>query len=119
MLAILLHPPHRMYFAQCVRLPPGEVNHLSLLLQGINHSDLYEEDLQMHFVNAFIVIAARNIAKIKPANLKVNADKRIQDIITYIQNNIFLPQKLKASVIAGGFWYFRYLSRYLFQEPMW
>jgi AraC-like DNA-binding protein len=73
------------------------------LLQGINHSDLYEEDLQMHFVNALIVIAARNIAKIKPANLKVNADKRIQDIITYIQNNIFSPQKLKASVIAEAF----------------
>lgn len=70
------------------------------LLQGINHSDLYEEDLQMHFVNALIVIAARNIAKIKPANLKVNADKRIQDIIDYIQNNIFSPQMLKAPVIA-------------------
>jgi AraC-like DNA-binding protein len=73
------------------------------LLKGIHHSDLYEEDLQMHFVNALIVIAARNIAKIKPAQLKVNADKRIQDIITYIQNNIFSPQKLKASVIADTF----------------
>lgn len=73
------------------------------LLQGINHSDLYEEDLQMHFVNALIVIAARNIAKIKPANLKVNADKRIQDIINYIQNNIFSPQMLKAPVIAEAF----------------
>lgn len=73
------------------------------LLQGIHHSDLYEEDLQMHFVNALIVIAARNIAKIKPANLKVNADKRIQDIINYIQTNIFSPQKLKASVIAETF----------------
>lgn len=73
------------------------------LLQGINHSDLYEEDLQMHFVNALIVIAARNIAKIKPANLKVNADKRIQDIIDYIQNNIFSPQMLKAPVIAEAF----------------
>jgi len=73
------------------------------LLQGINQSDLYEEDLQMHFVNALIVIAARNIAKIKPANLKVNADKRIQDIIDYIQNNIFSPQLLKAPVIAEAF----------------
>ncbi|AXY78866.1 AraC family transcriptional regulator [Paraflavitalea soli] len=73
------------------------------LLQGIEHSDLYEEDLQMHFVNALIVIAARNIAKIKPANLKVNADKRIQDIIDYIQTNIFSPQKLKVSVIAEAF----------------
>lgn len=73
------------------------------LLQGIHHSDLYEEDLQMHFVNALIVIAARNIARIKPAQLKVNADKRIQEIINYIQSNIFSPQKLKASVIAEAF----------------
>lgn len=73
------------------------------LLQGINHTDLYEEDLQMHFVNALIVIAARNIAKIKPANLKVNADNRMQDIINYIQTNIFSPQKLKVSAIAETF----------------
>ncbi|WP_346320185.1 AraC family transcriptional regulator [Chitinophaga sp. YIM B06452] len=73
------------------------------LLQGIHHSDLYEEDLQMHFVNALIVIAARNIARVRPAQLKINADSRIQDIINYIQSNIFSPQKLKAPVIAEAF----------------
>lgn len=73
------------------------------LLHGINNSDLYEEDLRMHFVNALIVIAARNISKIKPAQLRVNADKRILDIINYIQTNIFSPEKLKAAVIAEAF----------------
>ena len=73
------------------------------LLQGINQRDLYEEDLRMHFVNALIVIAARNISKIRPSQLKVNADKRIVDIIQYIQSNIFTPQKLKASEIAAAF----------------
>lgn len=73
------------------------------LLQGVHHSDLYEEDLRMHFVNALIVIAARNIAKIRPAQLKVNTDKRILEIIDYIQSNICSPEKLKAPVIAAAF----------------
>ncbi|MGX5819664.1 helix-turn-helix domain-containing protein [Chitinophaga lutea] len=76
---------------------------IQALLHGIHQDDLYEEDLRMHYVNALIVIAARNIAKIKPAHLKVNADKRILDIINYIQSNICSPEKLKAPVIAAAF----------------
>lgn len=73
------------------------------LIHAIDNKDIYDEDLTTHYVNALIVIAARNIAKIKPLGVKENADKRVLEIINYIQANIFFPQKLKASAIAEKF----------------
>jgi AraC-like DNA-binding protein len=73
------------------------------LIYAINNKDIYDEDLITHYVNALIVIAARNIAMIKPAGVKENADKRVLEIINYIQSNIFYPQKLKALAIAEKF----------------
>lgn len=73
------------------------------ILKGINNRDLHHEDLNIHFINALIVIAARNIAKIRPAHIRVNTDKRILDIIDYIQVNICCPQKLTASAIGSAF----------------
>jgi AraC-like DNA-binding protein len=73
------------------------------LIYTINNKDIYDEDLITHYVNALIVIAARNIAMIKPAGVKENADKRVLEIINYIQSNIFYPQKLKALAIAEKF----------------
>ncbi|MFH7016605.1 helix-turn-helix domain-containing protein [Flavobacterium sp. FlaQc-47] len=73
------------------------------LIHSIDNTDIYDEDLTTHYVNALIVIAARNIAKIKPSGVKESADKRILEIINYIQANIFVPQKLKAAVIGEKF----------------
>lgn len=73
------------------------------LIHAAQNQDIYEEDLITHYVNALIVIAARNIAKIKPLGVKENVDKRILEIINYIQSNIFFPQKIKVSVIAEKF----------------
>ncbi|HXO76300.1 MAG TPA: AraC family transcriptional regulator [Puia sp.] len=76
---------------------------VATILHEMDHSGLYNEDLTRHFVNSLIVIAARNIAMIRPANLKVNTDQRILDIINYIQLNISSPEKLKATAIARSF----------------
>lgn len=73
------------------------------LVYAINNKDIYDEDLITHYVNALIVIAARNIAKIKPKGLQESADKRVLEIINYIQANIYFPQKIKISVIAAKF----------------
>ncbi|MNR04731.1 Multiple antibiotic resistance protein MarA [compost metagenome] len=73
------------------------------LLHIRNHNDVYNEDLTLHYVNALIVIAARNISKMRPAQATVNADKRILAIIDYIQSNIYDPQRLKASIISEEF----------------
>lgn len=73
------------------------------LLHGINYPDLYQQELTLHYVNALIVIAARNISKMRTENIASNADKRILDIINYIQGNIHDPALLKVSVISQKF----------------
>ncbi|WP_354303553.1 AraC family transcriptional regulator [Pedobacter sp. UYP1] len=73
------------------------------LLHALKHKDIYNEDLTAHYVNALIVIAVRNISKMKPVGIKENADKRILEIINHIQSNIFSPPSLKASFIAAKF----------------
>lgn len=70
------------------------------ILHDRAYGNIYNEDLTMHFVNALIVIAARNLAGIRPEGLKANADKRVLDIIGYIQTNIYFPEKLKAPAVA-------------------
>jgi AraC-like DNA-binding protein len=73
------------------------------ILYNISNNDLYNNDLNQHFINALIVVAARNISKFKPSGIKDHADKKILEIINYIQSNIYLPEQLKASVICEKF----------------
>jgi len=70
---------------------------------GLTNSNIYNEELLTHFINALIVIAARNIIRIKPKNIKPNADSRLLDIIDYIQTNIYYPEKIKAAAISAVF----------------
>lgn len=72
------------------------------LLHTLEHPDLYQEDVVKHFVNAMIVIAARNIEKAGPA-VSENTDKKLLDIIHYIEEHIFDPAKLKAAAIGNAF----------------
>lgn len=73
------------------------------LLHGFHHPDIYQEELTLHYVNALIVIAARNISKMRAEHVGSNTDKRILEIINYIQGNIHDPALLKVSVIAQQF----------------
>ncbi|MDN3707218.1 AraC family transcriptional regulator [Myroides ceti] len=73
------------------------------LQQTINHTSVYAEDLILHLVNAVIVIAARNIAAVKPKNLLPNADIRLLQILDYIQQHIRKPELLKIAEIAKKF----------------
>ena len=73
------------------------------ILHMFKNKDVYHEDLLLHYVNALIVVAARNISKIKPDQVLANTDRRVLDIIDYIQSNIYSPAKLRAAVIAKQF----------------
>ena len=101
----LLH--HATHLSGCVMSSETDGALVKNIIESMRHilasSDLYNEDLIMPFVNALIVIAARNISKVKPAQLKANADKRVLEIINYIQTHIFFPEKLRASAIASMF----------------
>lgn len=73
------------------------------LLYGIKLGGAYQQDLEMNLVNAMIVIAARNIAKLRPGNVRDNTDKRILEIINHIERNIFTPCQLTAAAISNAF----------------
>ncbi len=73
------------------------------LQQTINQETVYTEDLVRHLVNALIVIAARNIAIIKPKNISQHAENRILQILDYIQEHIRVPERLTIAVIAERF----------------
>lgn len=73
------------------------------ILHCMKNEDIYHEDLVLHYINALIVIAARNISKIKPSQVGLNTDKRVLDMIEYIQSNIYTPSRLRTSVIAKRF----------------
>lgn len=70
---------------------------------AVDQKSIYHEDLLRHLVNAIIVIAARNIAVVKPENLSPNADVRLLNILDYIQENIRYPERLKIAAIARQF----------------
>jgi AraC family transcriptional activator of pobA len=73
------------------------------LLFGMKLGGVYQLDLDMNLVNALIVIAARNISKIRPENVRTNTDKRILQIINHIERHIFMPDQLTAAVISQTF----------------
>lgn len=73
------------------------------LQQAIEHQSVYNEDLIRHLVNAVLVLAARNIAVIKPENISSGADIRILQILDYIQEYIREPKLLKIETIANEF----------------
>lgn len=73
------------------------------LQQAIKNQSIYNEDLIRHFVNAVIVIAARNMAVIQPKLITLNADIRILQILDYIQEHISRPEFLKISTISEKF----------------
>lgn len=83
------------------------------LLHGLNYPDLYQEELTFNYVNALIVIAARNISKMRAEHITSNSDKRAIDIINYIQGNIHDPALLKVSAISEKFGFSQtYLGSY-------
>ncbi|MDR0265030.1 MAG: AraC family transcriptional regulator [Sphingobacterium sp.] len=73
------------------------------LQQTLIQESVYTEDLVRHLVNALIVIAARNIAVIKPKNISPHADNRILQLLDYIQEHIRDPARLTIAVIAERF----------------
>lgn len=95
------------HFSGCIMKTPADnvlVQSIATsLLHSLEHPDLYQEDIVKHFVNALIVIAARNIEKAGPPASAENTDKKLLDIIHYIEEHIFDPAKLKAAAIGKAF----------------
>lgn len=84
----------------------------SILKEHINQQ-LYYTRVSEQIVNTIITIVARNIALKLPKNIKETTGEPVLEILNYIQQNIFEPQKLKVENLSKHFNIsVNYLGRY-------
>jgi AraC-like DNA-binding protein len=98
---------HASHVLGCVlKNKPDEpiVKHIAqALIHEITNNDVYSKDAVLHFASALIAVTARNLTKMRSESIEASADVRIHSIIDYIQTNIYLPENLRADVIAERF----------------
>lgn len=74
----------------------------AIIREKVN-GDLYNQEIIEQLVTTILVIVARNIAKYLPVSIATLTDVKSQEILHYIQSNIYNPSKLKATTIAEKF----------------
>jgi AraC-like DNA-binding protein len=75
--------------------------------------DIYNLELVQHLVNTLIVVVARNIARYLPEKVEEGTEEKALDILQYIQNNIYDPEKIRTEEISKRFGVsVSYLGRY-------
>ncbi|ATL46985.1 AraC family transcriptional regulator [Chitinophaga caeni] len=88
----------------------------AIIRETINQ-DIYNRELIQQLVNTLIVVVARNIAKFQQLDVSEQTEAKALDILHYIQNNIYDPEKLKADHLGKQFNISSaYLSRYFKQH---
>jgi len=73
------------------------------MIREVENKDLYNQELVQQLVNTLIIVVARNIAKYLPEQVNPGTEERATDILQYIQNNIYYPEKLKVEAISNNF----------------
>jgi AraC-like DNA-binding protein len=76
---------------------------IDAIYQEQHVKDLYNEDLIQQLVNTLIIIVARNIAKFLPSYVSESTEEKAVNILQYIQQNIYNPEKLRAEHISDVF----------------
>ncbi len=76
---------------------------VDVILREYAANDLFSNELTIQLINTLIVIISRNISRCMPDNIRIDSQDKIIDIITYIQNNIHNPKKIKSTVISERF----------------
>lgn len=123
----------------------GNIRNLEYILQNVNHKpgcilknlidkqvvkplvdavireyelrDLYNQELIQHYVNTLIVLVARNIAKFHDLQLTDNTDQRASSILSFIQTNIYYPDRLRTEHLCAHFNVsVNYLGKYFKQQ---
>ena len=88
-------------------------NICGVIIKEYLNENLYSQDLIQQLINSLILLVARNISTYNPPIMNKNTDKKIQDILHYIQSNITNPNKTSIQNISS---YYniseQYLSRY-------
>ena len=73
------------------------------ILYGIQNLDMFYTELTSHLVNSFLIIITRNLVNYQSEMISESKDKRLIEIINYIQKNIYCPELLRASSISSSF----------------
>ena len=83
------------------------------IIREQNNRQLYYNKIIQQIVNTVITIVARNIALKLPEKIKENRGEAVLDILHYIQQHIYEPEKLKAEQMSKKFGIsLSYLGRY-------
>ncbi|MDM1293155.1 helix-turn-helix domain-containing protein [Sphingobacterium sp. N143] len=86
---------------------------IEALIRETENKDLYHNEITQQLVNTLIIIVARNIAKYMPQKISETTEEKIVSILSYIQANIYEPEKLRAEAICQQFGVSEnYLGRY-------
>lgn len=67
------------------------------------NQDVNNQELISQLVNTLIVVVARNIAKYLPEAVNEYTDEKILQILQYIQQHVYEPNKLRSEVIGSHF----------------
>lgn len=73
------------------------------IFREYSNRDVYNQELIHQLVNTLIIMVARNIAMAMPEQVKANTDEKAIDILQYIQQNIYYPEKLRTEHISEVF----------------
>jgi YesN/AraC family two-component response regulator len=76
---------------------------IEAIYQEQTNKDLYNEDLVHQLVNTLIIIVARNIARYLPGYISENTEEKAINMLQYIQQNIYQPEKLRAEQLSDLF----------------
>jgi transcriptional regulator, AraC family len=101
----------------CILCNPGDKVLVKALVQSIGtesiNRNIYHREMIDQLVNTMITIVARNIALKLPEKIDDKTDQHTIKFINYIQENIFSPESLRASVMSNKLGIAQgYLGRY-------
>lgn len=89
----------------CILCNPGDKILVKALVQSIGtesiNRNIYHQEMIDQLVNTMITIVARNIALKLPEKVDDNTDQHAVKFINYIQENIYSPELLRASVMSA------------------
>jgi AraC-like DNA-binding protein len=76
---------------------------IEMIIAEHQQHDLYHHELIDQLINTLLILVARNINRVFPELVNESSDKKIVDILNYIQSNIYAPDKLRAVAISNHF----------------
>ncbi|GAB3342824.1 AraC family transcriptional regulator [Larkinella ripae] len=86
---------------------------IEAIIREYENRDLYNRELIRQLVNTLILLVARNIARYLPEHVSENTDEKALDILNFIQNHIYQPEKIRAEAVSRHFGISKtYLGRY-------